>query len=289
MNKHLEQTSINIDHEEEFDLDAISPEQIPFTSQTFSMGLDFDKNQCHGAFFDFDGTLTKKDSFFEFLFFCFGKPKVLFNLAKALVQIDGTCIDIIKNKKKHIYINPANTSAICTAKALSPMETQQALRVRSFIKAQLLYLLFKGQSCSFIQNKAIEFQPYLQSIIFEPATSYLEQLKNNGVFTFLVSASLELYLQPIAKKLKFDAFSGTRLEEKDGCFTGYILGFNCIGSQKCARIKHYFDNYLPFEQIWCYGDSMGDDELLKLATPNYAFYKPFSSINKDNLHKLPIK
>lgn len=274
---------------DEIDFDTITPDQIPFTTETFSMGLDFDKNQCHGAFFDFDGTLTKKDSFLEFLYFCFGKQTVLFNLLKATARINSTAIDIVKNQKIHIQIHPNNNIAICAARAIYPMEKNRALRVRSFIKAQLIYLLFKGQSTAFIKNKAIQFQPYLESIVFAPAIKYLQDLKNNGTFTYLISASLEVYLQPISRKLNFDAMSGTRLEEKDGIFTGYIIGFNCIGAQKCARIKHYFDNYLPFEQIWCFGDSIGDDELLNLATPNYAFYKPFSTINRKNLNKLPVK
>lgn len=80
----------------------------------------------------------------------------------------------------------------------------------------------------------------------------------------LVSASLRPYLGPLGERLEVDAVLCTELEvDEFGLLTGRLDGPNCRGSEKVRRLEHW----LAGEQVelWAYGDSHGDRELLAAA------------------------
>jgi phosphatidylglycerophosphatase C len=80
----------------------------------------------------------------------------------------------------------------------------------------------------------------------------------------LVSASPELYVAPIGRRLGFDAVLATRLEVgADGRLTGRLLGANCRGAEKVARLRQWRGDGLAL--AYAYGDSAGDTEMLALA------------------------
>src|SRR5437016_5665528 len=54
----------------------------------------------------------------------------------------------------------------------------------------------------------------------------------------LVSASPELYVAPIGRRLGFDEVLATRLEvDAAGLLTGRLVGANCRGPEKVARLR----------------------------------------------------
>ena len=65
----------------------------------------------------------------------------------------------------------------------------------------------------------------------------------------------------------------TELEVKDGCYTGKIKGKNCLGPQKVVRIKEKYD-LSDFDEIFAYGDTSGDKEMLEIADKKH--YRYFS-------------
>jgi phosphatidylglycerophosphatase C len=80
----------------------------------------------------------------------------------------------------------------------------------------------------------------------------------------LVSASPELYVTPIGRRLGFDEVLATRLEVDDGGrLTGRLLGPNCRGPEKVARLREWRGEALAL--AYAYGDSAGDTEMLALA------------------------
>jgi HAD superfamily hydrolase (TIGR01490 family) len=84
----------------------------------------------------------------------------------------------------------------------------------------------------------------------------------------LVSASLDAYLQPFGRCLGFDAVLATRLEiGPDGRLTGRLDGPNCRGREKATRVGAWLATNLngTASQLWAYGDSAGDRELLQMA------------------------
>jgi phosphatidylglycerophosphatase C len=80
----------------------------------------------------------------------------------------------------------------------------------------------------------------------------------------IVSASLDVYVDRVADLLGVESVLCSRLEvDDDGRVTGRLVGGNCRGLAKAARIREQFgaDGY----ELWAYGDSAGDTEMLAAA------------------------
>jgi phosphatidylglycerophosphatase C len=79
----------------------------------------------------------------------------------------------------------------------------------------------------------------------------------------IVSASLDSYLVPLAPRLSVDHVISCSLEAEHGILTGTLVGGNVRGAEKVRRL----DAWLADEpvELWAYGDSAGDDELLARA------------------------
>jgi len=80
----------------------------------------------------------------------------------------------------------------------------------------------------------------------------------------IVSASLDIYLDRAADLLGVTTVLCSRLAVDDsGRVTGSLVGANCRGPEKLARIREKFGpgGY----ELWAYGDSAGDDEMLAAA------------------------
>jgi len=89
-----------------------------------------------------------------------------------------------------------------------------------------------------------------------------------GDVTLIVSASFEPYVVPLGVTLGVDDVLCTRLETgADGLLTGLLDGANCRGAEKARRLEAWLDAHgLAEAELWAYGDSRGDDELLARAT-----------------------
>lgn len=95
----------------------------------------------------------------------------------------------------------------------------------------------------------------------------LRRHRELGHVVVLVSASLEPYLEPLGALLGVDGVVCTRLETgSDGRCTGRLAGANCRGPEKVRRLRAWLDERdLGAAELWAYGDSAGDDQLLAIA------------------------
>ncbi|HEX5027383.1 MAG TPA: HAD-IB family hydrolase [Gaiellaceae bacterium] len=95
----------------------------------------------------------------------------------------------------------------------------------------------------------------------------LRRHRELGHTVILASASLDPYLMPLGSSLGVDAVVCTVLEQGlDGRLTGRLVGANCRGAEKARRVQEWLrENGLADAELWAYGDSSGDDELLALA------------------------
>jgi len=183
------------------------------------------------ALFDFDGTLTTKDSLEEFIIFAVGKRHYYF---KLLIFVP-------------VYI-------LYRLKLLH----------NSIAKELLLRLYFNGMDESEFKKVALEFsQDGLEAIIRENIyQKFLEHIKN-GDRVVIVSASMQCWLKPWSDKHHVELLS-TELEFKDGKFSGHFKTKNCYGKEKLNRVKEYL-KLEDYEEIFTYGDSSGDDYILEIA------------------------
>lgn len=88
----------------------------------------------------------------------------------------------------------------------------------------------------------------------------------------MVSASLDLYLEPTAAALGFDDLLCTSPSANHLVFDGGLAGKNCRGPEKVSRLRNLLGNLADFE-IYAYGDSAGDRELLEKA--DHAYFRVF--------------
>jgi len=95
----------------------------------------------------------------------------------------------------------------------------------------------------------------------------LRRHRELGHTVLLASASLDPYLMPLGASLGVDGVVCTILERgADGRLTGSLVGPNCRGAEKARRVEAWLSEHgLEKAELWAYGDSAGDDELLARA------------------------
>ena len=196
------------------------------------------------AFFDFDGTITTKDTLLVFIRFSKGK------LAFALG-----------------FLLNAPWLVAMKLKLISNQAAKQRV-LRHFFGKQTL-TSFSRQCDKF----AREVLPYL---IRPKALSEIHRLKEAGATVVIVSASPENWINLWAEQTGADLIA-TRLgiftdDKGETRLTGRIEGANCYGEEKVNRIRERF--VLPdYTEIYTYGDTSGDKPMLRLGTAS--FFKPF--------------
>ncbi|CAN5502482.1 HAD-IB family hydrolase [soil metagenome] len=191
------------------------------------------------AFFDFDGTITTKDTMLELI--KFQKGTVLFYAG--------------------FFIN----SPSIIAYKLKLISNQLA-------KERVLKYFFKGTSQANFQQACDDFAGIkLPSMIRPGALTELEDLKAQGFEIVIVSASAGNWIKKWCDNMGV-RFLATQLEVENELITGKLKGHNCHGEEKVLRIRSAYD-LSAYDAIYCYGDTGGDKPMLELGTK--AFYKPF--------------
>ena len=191
------------------------------------------------ALFDFDGTITKKDSLIDFIKYAYGS----FNYCKGLVIL----------------------SPILLAYKLKIIPNYTA-------KENLISHFFKGWDIvNFHKITKGYSQKKIDEIVRPKAIEKIKWHQEKGHKIVVVSASMECWLQGWCKKNNLELI-GTKLEVKNNKLTGKFSTRNCYGIDKVNRIKEKF-NLSNYDTIFAYGDSRGDKEMLGVADKKY--YKAF--------------
>jgi phosphatidylglycerophosphatase C len=188
------------------------------------------------AAFDLDGTLTRRDTLLPFLLRSCGRSRTAAALmAESLLLLRGAA---------------GND------------------RARDDAKAGVLRRLLAGRPVAPLLELAETFaDDVMGTLLRTDAAARIEKHRSQGHELVIVTASPELYVGPLARRLGIDHVLGTRLEVDDsGVLTGRLLGANCRGAEKVARLQAWLGEE-PYE-LWAYGDSAGDRELLALAAAN---------------------
>jgi HAD superfamily hydrolase (TIGR01490 family) len=108
----------------------------------------------------------------------------------------------------------------------------------------------------------------LQTRLFPQMRQRVEWHRDQGHQLVMVSATLDVYLTPLAERFGFDELICTRLEIVDGKATGKLVGVNVRAAEKSRRLLELLDGSEP--TIWAYGNSRGDHEMLAMA--GHPFY-----------------
>nr|WP_308532437.1 HAD-IB family phosphatase [uncultured Prevotella sp.] len=190
--------------------------------------------------FDFDGTITTKDTFIAFIRFVKGDLRTFLGLllyAPILIMM-----------KLKLYPN---------WKA----------------KQQLFTYFFKGMNMKEFKLKCNEFARHNKTLIRPLALIEIQKALKEGEKVIIITASIDMWVRPFFSELDKDIrIVGTKIEEKEGKVTGHFITRNCYGAEKVNRLKEIMPNRNSYELI-SYGDSRGDKELLEYADKGY--FKPF--------------
>jgi phosphatidylglycerophosphatase C len=184
------------------------------------------------AAFDFDGTLTKRDSLLPFLAAVCGPVAVGLAMGRLSPQL-----------------------ALMAAGRADRDDT----------KERLLGRLLAGRPAGGVEAAGARYADRLATSLRPDIVERLRWHRESGHELVLVSASPTVYLEPLGAQLGFAAVLATRLEiAADGTLTGRLDGGNCRGPEKVTRLRAWLGTREPTE-VWAYGDSAGDDDLLAFA------------------------
>ena len=178
--------------------------------------------------FDFDGTLTTRDTLIAFIRYACGTPRFLLGFllhAPLLVLM-----------KLRLYSN---------GKA----------------KLRLFSWFFRGMPIETFDALCQSFALSHRHLLRPETVRLLQQALSEGSEVLIVSASIDNWVQPFFPTV---TVLGTQIEVIDGRLTGRFLTPNCYGQEKVRRILALHPVRSSY-RLTAYGDSRGDRELLAFA------------------------
>ena len=181
--------------------------------------------------FDFDGTLTIRDSFTEFLRWRAGPA--------------GWALGLVK---------------------LAPAVAAYARgRDRGRIKAASVREFLKGAPRAELEAEAERFAERAWSRFMRPdALQAWNDWGARGAHRVIVTASPETTVAPFARRLGAEALLGTPLVfDADDRVTGAFASPNCRGEEKVRRLRAVYGADVRLAAA--YGDTSGDTEMLEIA------------------------
>ncbi|MCL1942581.1 MAG: HAD-IB family hydrolase [Candidatus Azobacteroides sp.] len=191
------------------------------------------------AAFDFDGTLTRKDTLFDFLVFSFGKRKVISGLSR---------LSLLLLMYKAGFVN------------------------NGIAKQKLFSFFFRDMKAEKFEDLCKKYARRISGILKNEAIIKMHEHREAGHKVVIVSASVENWISPWAETESVDCVLGTQIEIVNDRLTGRFKSENCYGSRKVTEFLSKFPERTDY-QLYAYGDSKGDKELLSIA--DFAFFKRF--------------
>ncbi len=182
--------------------------------------------------FDFDGTLTYRDSFLAFLAWRAGPLGWIAGLLRLV---------------------PASLAYLVH-------------RDRGRLKAASVRVFLRGVRTEILRRDCERFAvSALGGRLIRPdAEQCWADWKRRGAALVIVTASPEPVVAPFARRLGADALIGTRLTfDAEGRVDGAFNGGNCRAEEKVLRLRAMFGEALRLTAA--YGDTAGDKEMLEIA------------------------
>lgn len=189
------------------------------------------------AAFDFDGTLTTRDALVPFLIHLQGPLRTANHLFWEIPTFIQFLLGIISRQ--------ATKEEVLSALIGQPKQELE-LRGQAFARGPL------------------------QKLVRPEALRRLQWHQEQGHRCILISANIDLFLKPWAELLQFQNLLCSELQyDNNNLATGKLKGINCWGEEKVRRLIELLGPREEF-QLYAYGDSRGDRELLNMA--DFPFY-----------------
>jgi phosphatidylglycerophosphatase C len=185
------------------------------------------------AAFDVDGTLTTRDCVRPFLERAAGRRRILLAVLRRPVATIVAAARRDRDRFKEIIVGGA----------------------------------LRGKLISDVDAIGEQFAQYVLVNWLRPDTlRRLRWHQQVGHRTVIVSASLAAYLRPLALRLGIDDVLCTDSTRSGERYGDRLLGANCRADEKRRRLDQWLEERRWVQaEVWAYGDSTGDRELLARA------------------------
>ncbi|MFT6210228.1 MAG: HAD superfamily hydrolase (TIGR01490 family) [Bacteroidia bacterium] len=183
------------------------------------------------ALFDFDGTISSKDSFVAFMKFTHGTPIFAYRMAMGLLTFAGWKLGLVKSH---------------------------------YTKVKALRSFYKDWTEEQMTDARKRFtSEVIPTILFPKAIAKINWHKEQGHRVIVVTASCDAWLSDWTRQMGLEILS-TEMELKNGVHTGELSKPNCRGKEKVNRIKQHLE-LESYSEVYAYGNDHGDNQMLAIA------------------------
>ncbi|MBQ6204548.1 MAG: HAD-IB family phosphatase [Prevotella sp.] len=205
--------------------------------------------------FDFDGTLTKRDTLIAFIRYVKGNKEFIIGFLKHLHLLVMMKVGLMPNWKT---------------------------------KRIIFQYFFGGMPIETFNQYCEKFAKEKASLLRKKGMAAVNKAVMDGDQVVIISASVENWVKPFFTPLLLPrggeteasprggmvgvSIIGTQIQVVDGKLTGYFLTKNCYGEEKVRRLLEQYPDRRDYKLV-AYGDSRGDVPLLDFADEGH--YREF--------------
>lgn len=191
--------------------------------------------------FDFDGTITVRDSYTSFLKWRAGPQRYM----AGMVRLAPAGVGYLGHR------NRGRIKAAATREFLTGVSREQ----------------LEEEAKTFAQNMA-------PRLLRGDALATWKRWRTRRAKLVIVTASPDIIVAPFARGLGADALIATELQfDANDRATGGFATPNCRGQEKVRRLREMFGDDLQLKAA--YGDTSGDKDMLKIA--DHRGYRVFTA------------
>jgi phosphatidylglycerophosphatase C len=187
------------------------------------------------ALFDFDGTITERDTYTGFIYFATGRARQLLGTAALALPILSHRLGLL----------PGTHLRVAVSRVAFALQSQRVMVRRGEVYARQV----------------------IPTLLRANALERLAWHRARGDRIVIVSASLDVYLRPWCEEHGYGLLC-TELDARAGVLTGGYRGGDCTGAEKARRVRASYD-LSGFSKVYAYGDTPEDRALLQLAHERY--------------------
>ncbi|SDQ53417.1 HAD-superfamily subfamily IB hydrolase, TIGR01490 [Pseudoxanthomonas sp. CF125] len=187
------------------------------------------------ALFDFDGTITTREMFPDFMRFAVTPRRLACGKVLLAPLVAGYRLGMV----------PGNA-----------------------VRAAIVAFGFRGVAEQDIRRAGEAFaSDIIAGALRANAMEKIRWHQAQGDRVVVVSGSLEAYLSPWCRQHGLELLC-SQLAAADGVLNGRYLGAQCVGKEKARLIRKRYD-LDEYAAVYAYGDTHEDDEMLAMADHGY--------------------
>lgn len=183
------------------------------------------------ALFDFDGTLTTRETFGDFIRFAVTPRRRALGAPLFAPMLAGYKLGLVSGTR---------------------------------IRASVVAFGLRGALVEHVRAVGERFAAEVLPGLLRPeAIQRVTWHQSRGDRVVLVSGGLDAYLAPWCRQHDMELIC-SRLETRHGLLTGHYHGAQCVGEEKAHRVRERYD-LAAYGQCHAYGDTHEDEAMLALA------------------------